>query len=67
MNASYTCVKGDCNNGIGTYNFAYGPELHTQVNLKTANPMEKVHLLKTMIFTKGILKKVRRMEMELLQ
>ena len=38
MNASYTCVKGDCNNGIGTYNFAYGPRTSYTGQFKDGKP-----------------------------
>ncbi len=38
MNASYTCVKGDCNKGIGTYNFAYGPRTSYTGQFKDGKP-----------------------------
>ncbi|OYU54683.1 MAG: hypothetical protein CFE25_15470 [Chitinophagaceae bacterium BSSC1] len=38
MNESYSCVKGDCNNGIGTYNFAYGPRTSYTGQFKDGKP-----------------------------
>jgi hypothetical protein len=38
MDASYSCVKGDCNNGIGTYNFAYGPRTSYTGQFKDGKP-----------------------------